>query len=100
MSTPTYFRSAGASVDSNIAEAGVDLKTIERLRSWIMAAKPQTIEIGLDTELINEGVLDSLLMVNFVLYIEELRGEEIPEALIHTHFFASLRVIYDTFFRS
>ncbi len=30
--------------------------------------KPHTVEIGLDTHLINEGVLDSLEMVNFLLY--------------------------------
>jgi hypothetical protein len=37
-------------------------------------------------------------MVNFLLYIEELRGKEIPEALIQPKYFVTLRVICETFF--
>lgn len=52
----------------------------------------------MDANLITEGALDSLEMVNFLLYIEEIRGEEIPEELIQPSNFASLRVICDKFF--
>jgi hypothetical protein len=38
-------------------------------------------------------------MVNFLLYIEEIRGQEIPEKLVQPRYFTSLRVIHDTFFR-
>jgi acyl carrier protein len=79
-------------------DAGINPATIEKLRDWIVAAKPQTIQIDLDTDLIGNGALDSLHMVNFLLFIEEMREKEIPEALIQPRYFGSLRVIYDTFF--
>jgi acyl carrier protein len=75
-----------------------DPATVDKLRQWIVAAKPQSIEIGLDTDLIEQGALDSLQMVNFLLFIEEMRGDEIPEALIRTQYFTSLRVIAQMFF--
>ena len=81
-----------------INEVNIDLVTVSKLRDWVASTKPQTIEIELDTNLISEGALDSLEMVNFLLYIEEIRGQEIPEALIQPEFFTSLRVIHDTFF--
>jgi acyl carrier protein len=81
----------------NIAQL-VDVTNVEKMRSWIASIKPLTREVGLDTDLINEGVLDSLEMVNFLLYIEELRGKEIPEALIQPKYFVTLRVICETFF--
>jgi acyl carrier protein len=81
------------------AEDGFDMTVISKLRKWIVSAKPQTSEIGLDTHLIDEGVLDSLQMVGFLLYIEETRGREIPVGLIRPDNFVSLRVIYQTFFR-
>jgi acyl carrier protein len=80
-------------------ERNIDMAAVSRLREWVALTKPQTVEIGLDTDLINEGVLDSLEMVNFLLYIEEIRGQEIPEALVQPRYFTSLRVIHDTFFR-
>ncbi len=79
----------------------VDMAALSKLRSWIVATKQSSTEmaeIEMDTNLIGEGVLDSLEMVNFLLYIEELRGKEIPETLIQPDNFVSLRVIYDTFF--
>jgi acyl carrier protein len=71
---------------------------ISKLKDWIASTTTQTAEIGLDTHLIREGFLDSLQMVNFLLYIEEIRGREIPEALLQPEHFASLRKIHETFF--
>ena len=48
---------------------------------------------------IEDGTLDSLEMVSFILHIEEIRGEEIPETPIQAQYFVSLRMISDTFFR-
>ena len=75
---------------------------VSQLREWVENNKSidneKTLNIELDTKLIDEGVLDSLDMVNFVLYVEELRGEEIPETLIQPEYFVSFRSILDTFF--
>ncbi len=80
-------------------ERNIDMAAVSKLRDWVALTKPHTVEIGLDTHLINEGVLDSLEMVNFLLYIEEIRGQEIPEAFVQPQYFSSLRVIHNTFFR-
>jgi acyl carrier protein len=83
-----------------VLDDSIDLEIVARLREWIANLKGISAEIGIDTHLINQGVLDSLEMVNFLLYIEELRGKEIPESLIQPQFFTCLRIIHDTFFRS
>ena len=72
----------------------------DALRDWIVRLKPDAPNVELDTPLIDAGVLDSLEMVNFLLYIESLRSEEIPEALIQPEYFRSLRTIANTFFTS
>jgi len=92
------------------AAGALDPETIARLRAWIADANASrdaagaagaagaASALGVDTRLIDEGVLDSLQMVNFILFIEELSGRELPEALIQPERFVSLRVIHDTFF--
>jgi acyl carrier protein len=77
----------------------IDATAVAKLRSWIAATKKRPLPIGLDTNLIDDGILDSLEMVNFLLYIEEIRGREIPETLIQPERFVSLRVICETFFQ-
>jgi acyl carrier protein len=86
----------------NVCETGDSIATehISKLRGWLLSSSQGASDVGMDTDLINEGVLDSLQMVNFLLYIEELRGREIPESLIQPAYFTSLRVIHDTFFNS
>jgi acyl carrier protein len=83
---------------SEILNENAELTTVAKLREWVAAKNRQATEIGMDTDLIKKGVLDSLQMVNFILYIEEIRGKEIPETLIRPENFFSLRVIFDTFF--
>ena len=83
---------------SAIHEHDIDVAAIANLRSWIASKNPRAPTIDMDTNLIDDGVLDSLQMVNFLLYIEEIRGKEIPETLIQPEYFVSLRVIHDTFF--
>lgn len=69
-----------------------------QLRKWLEATKSGGGEIDLGTDLIREGVLDSIEMINFILFVEEIRGTEIPEALVRPQYFSSLRVIGSTFF--
>lgn len=84
---------------SEVHEVEVDQRVIAKLRGWIEEKNKRATNVGLDTDLINEGALDSLQMVNFLLFIEELRGEEIPEAMVRPVYFVSLRKIHDSFFR-
>ena len=77
----------------------LDAMALSRLRTWIESKKLLGVEIGEDVDLIREGILDSLEMINFVLYIEEIRGEEIPESLVRAENFSSLRAVCQVFFR-
>jgi acyl carrier protein len=77
----------------------LEIPAVAKLRDWIASKSQRPAAVGMDTRLIDDGVLDSLQMVNFLLYIEEIRGKEIPEMLIQPEYFVSLRMIHDTFFR-
>ncbi|HYU34100.1 MAG TPA: acyl carrier protein [Thermoanaerobaculia bacterium] len=71
-----------------------------RVKAWLLSVNREAGDVGWDTDLIAERVLDSLQMVNFLLYIEEVRGREIGEQMIRPECFQSLRAIYDNFFRT
>jgi acyl carrier protein len=69
-----------------------------KLKHWISEKNPEINEIEWETDIIQQRILDSLQMVNFLLYIEELRGKEIDEEQIKPHNFKSIETIYDQFF--
>jgi acyl carrier protein len=91
---------SGAAAMNQLDTDDLDLAAVAKLRDWIASKSERPAAIEMDTRLIDDGVLDSLQMVNFLLYIEEIRGREIPEMLIQPEYFVSLRVIHDTFFRN
>jgi len=68
---------------------------MEHVRSWLMARKPETTEIGLDDDLIDTRVIDSLAFVEFVLFIEELLGHEIMITESNVAALRTLRGIHD-----
>jgi acyl carrier protein len=75
-------------------------REMARVKAWLLTVNKEAGEVGWDTDLIAEGILDSLQMVNFLLYIEEVRGREIREQMIRPECFQSLRAIYENFFRA
>lgn len=50
---------------------------LELLRGWLQEANPEMSEIADDTDIIDSRVLSSLQFVEFILYIEEVRGSSI-----------------------
>ncbi|HEX8699784.1 MAG TPA: acyl carrier protein [Myxococcaceae bacterium] len=72
---------------------------IERkLKDWIVQHNAAAKDIGPDTNIIESRLIDSLQFVSFLLYVEELRGKEIPEDQVSLESFRSLSVIRNTFF--
>jgi acyl carrier protein len=69
-----------------------------KLKEWIVQHNAAAKDLGPDTNIIEARLIDSLQFVSFLLYVEELRGQEIPEAQVSLESFRSLRVIRDTFF--
>lgn len=52
----------------------------EDVKQWLLRAKPQLkdADIGPDTDLIENRILDSVTFVNFVYFVEETTGKRFP----------------------
>jgi acyl carrier protein len=76
-----------------------DIRT--HLKSWIAKhSKSSSIaDIRDDTPILEQGILSSLDIVELVLYIENLRGEEIDAEEIDPEAFVSIDSLYENFFR-
>lgn len=72
-----------------------------KLRDWIVKhSKIPVVDSRLthDTPIIEEGYLSSLDIVEFILYIESLRGEEVDIDDLEPEVFTSTNTMYQTFF--
>ncbi|MDQ4040750.1 MAG: acyl carrier protein [Actinomycetota bacterium] len=70
---------------------------IDQLREWLRDEHPEVKDIGLDTDLL-EGVLtDSLEFITFLVLVEDLRGEPIAADEVDRESFRTLNVIQETF---
>jgi acyl carrier protein len=71
-----------------------------QLRDWILkrSKNPPKGSFTDTTEILEEGILSSLDVVEFVLYIESLRGDEVDTDAIEPEAFTSIDTLYATFF--
>lgn len=72
-----------------------------KLRDWIVShSKIPVVEAKLtfDTPIIEDGYLSSLDIVEFILYIESLLGEEVELEDLEPEVFTSTNTMYQTFF--
>jgi acyl carrier protein len=72
---------------------------LEKIRGWLKRKKPDLPEIDLDLDLIDNRVVDSLMFVDFLLFVEELVGRELDIESGRVDPFRTLRSIRDNFFR-
>lgn len=70
----------------------------EMLTAWLRESNPAAGDFGPDSQLTSEGILDSFQFVNFLLYIEHIRGAEIDRSRIDPKAFATLNSIVQNFF--
>lgn len=91
---------AGVPVLAPRGEANDELAIRGRLRGWIIAHAKAGAPIDLtdQTPLLATGLLSSLDIVELVLFLEELRGEEIDTDQIEPDVFASVDAIWAGFF--
>jgi acyl carrier protein len=69
------------------------------LRDWITKhAKAAAQHLRDDTQIVKEGILSSLDIVEFVLFIESLRGAEVDADAIEPSVFRSIDTVYGAFF--
>lgn len=77
-----------------------EAEIIEQLRGWILERAGAPPERLTDDEMpiLDEGLLSSLDIVEFILFIESLRGEEVDIENIEPEVFTNLRTLYEAFF--
>ncbi len=77
-----------------------ELEVRARLREWIAghAKKPLTADFDDRTPVLEQGILSSLDVVEFVLFIEDLRGGEVDADAIQPEAFTSIDTLYAAFF--
>jgi acyl carrier protein len=73
---------------------------IGQLRDWILERAGADSDRLTDNEMpiLDEGLLSSLDIVEFILFIESLREEEVDIENIEPEVFTNLRTLYDAFF--
>ena len=79
----------------------MDEATVRKnLRRWIVdhSKVPVKGELADDTPILEQGILSSLDIVEFVLYIESLRGDEVDTDAIEPEVFTSVDTLYAGFF--
>lgn len=71
-----------------------------KLRGWIIkhAKTPPGAGFNDQTQLLEDGILSSLDIVEFVLFIESLRGEEVDVEDIEPEVFTSIDTLHAAFF--
>lgn len=71
-----------------------------KLRGWIVkhTKAPSKATFTDETHILEEGILSSLDIVEFVLYIESLRGEDVDTDDIEPQVFTSINTLYAAFF--
>ncbi len=72
----------------------------DKLRGWIRkhAKTAPGPDFSDATHILEEGILSSLDIVEFVLFIESLRGDEVDADAIEPEAFTSIDTLYATFF--
>ena len=79
----------------------MDESTIRKnLKRWILEHTKAQVSSDLtdDTPILEQGILSSLDIVEFVLYIESLRGEEVDTDAIEPEVFTSVETLWKGFF--
>lgn len=74
----------------------------QKIRAWIAERAARGEDVGLDdrTPLLEDGWLTSLDVVELILFMEELRGQEIDVESVEPECLSSVDSIYNGFFKA
>jgi len=76
-------------------------ETRRQLRDWIVGrAKDKPDEMKDDTPVLEKGILSSLDVVELILFIEQLKGDEVSVDALEPDSIRDVNAIYETFFAS
>ncbi|MUM18787.1 acyl carrier protein [Mycobacterium sp. CBMA271] len=65
----------------------------EKIEQWILKRKKELTDVDHDEDLIENRLIDSLAFVEFLLYLEELSGNEVPLDSIDVEDFRTINSI-------
>jgi hypothetical protein len=68
---------------------------IERVRDWLLARNPGVHDIGLDDDIIDTRLIDSIAFPELLLLLEDLTGRELALTADNVVSFRTLRGIRD-----
>lgn len=68
---------------------------IAAVKRWLLTRKPQLGDIDLDLDLIENRIIDSLGFVEFLLFLEQLAGRELPTDAPSIKAYRTLRSLRD-----
>jgi acyl carrier protein len=71
------------------------LNKVQEIRAWFGTRKPNLPELELDFDLIQNRVLDSLIYIEFIFFLEEFSGYELQSHAEDANRFRTLRSICD-----
>ena len=71
-----------------------------RLRDWILdrSKSPPGTELKDDTPILDSGLLSSLDVIELVLFVEDLKGEELDVEAIEPEVITNSDTLYEGFF--
>jgi acyl carrier protein len=69
---------------------------LDEIKRWLMARRPGTLDIDIDADLIESKLIDSMMFMELLLYIEEVIGHEINLDEQSQNWFRTLRSIRDS----
>ena len=74
---------------------------LQSLRDWLRSANPKcaAIEIGPDTDIVESRILESLQVVELILFLEKKTGRAILAEDLNPAALRTMNSIYDNFFR-
>lgn len=64
-----------------------------QLKAWIVSNNQSAEGMDVDTDIVENKLIDSLNFINFLVLVEELRGGEIPYDEVEVERFRTLRSI-------
>jgi acyl carrier protein len=68
-----------------------------QVKEWLLSKNPHLEDIDLDLNLLENRLIDSLQFVSFLMFLEEIREEEIEVDQVDFSMFQTLRNIQDNF---
>jgi hypothetical protein len=71
------------------------VNVIDRVRSWLLERNPGVADIGLDQDIIDSRLIDSVAFPELLILLEEITGKELELTRANVGAFRTLRGIRD-----